>query len=382
MLGLFESSQIVSDPSCIDFGIGQPQLELLPRDLLWQAAQALLSRTPNTPLQYGHAKGDGLFRHSLAKFLSPAYSGPQDPASFFATGGASQALHLIACTFAKPGQTVLVEEPTYFLVPQIFKDHGLKLAGVPLEDDGPNLDKLEKAIKKHKPKLFYTIPVFQNPTGHTTSEEKRRAILELAEKYDFLVVADEVYQLLYYGSLPPAPYAAHLQSNRVISVGSFSKILAPGMRLGWIQSSAEHLATLTNLGLLKSGGGLNHFTSCLVGEALANGTHARYTEKLRREYAFRVDLMHDCLQKKLGDRVKYHKPEGGYFFWLELDKKADAEALATLAGKHKTGFRAGVRFSHSGKCRNCLRLSFAHYNENAISVGVDRLAKALDEYKT
>ena len=222
---LNQSSQIQRDPNCIDFGIGQPQLEILPRELLWKASQGLLARPNNAALNYGHPKGEGAFRYELANFLSPSYGCSIDPDSLFTSNGCSQALHLIAHLFAQPGQTVLVEEPTYFLAHQIFRDRGLKLVGVPLQDGGVDLKALEKLVKKHKPALFYTIPVFQNPTGHTTSSEKREQVVKLADKHNFLVVADEVYQLLAYTTSPPPSYARHLDSERVLAVGSFSKIL-------------------------------------------------------------------------------------------------------------------------------------------------------------
>lgn len=375
-----ESAQIQTDPSCIDFGIGQPQLEILPRDLLWRTSQALLSRYPYSYLNYGHGKGDGLFRVALAEFLSASYGRDQDPNSIFCTGGASLALHLIASTVARPNDVVLVEEPTYFLVPQIFRDCGLKLVGVPIEEDGVNLELLEAAIKKYQPKFFYTIPVFQNPTGHSTSEEKKQKVLELAERHDLLIVADEVYQLLHYSGRPPEPYANSLLSDRVISVGSFSKILAPGLRLGWLQTAPRWMRKFEGLGLLKSGGGLNHYVGSLVGEALADGSHRLYTEKLRQEYAFRVECMDSGLRAKLGSTIRYRKPGGGYFFWLELTPGLDAEELEKTAKEHGTGFRSGRKFSNHDGFKSFLRLSFAHYNENAISVGIDRLARAIREH--
>jgi 2-aminoadipate transaminase len=380
---LAESSQVQTDPNCIDFGIGQPQLELLPTELLWQATQGVMARPNRAALNYGHPKGEGLFRRELARFLSPSYGTALDPDLLFATNGCSQALHLIANLFAEPGQTVLVEEPTYFLAHQLFRDRGLKLVGVPLLKDGVDLEALERLASKHKPALFYTVPVFQNPTGHTTSAAKRSAVVELASKHDFLVVADEVYQLLSYAQNPPPSYASFVQTERVLAVGSSSKILAPALRLGWVVAARSLQSRFLNYGLLRSGGGLNHYVSCLVGEALRSGGHQSCTEKLRREFAYRVEVMHRCLQAKLSPFLDYQKPRGGYFFWLELkDRDADATELLKVARKYGTGFRQGTRFSTEGQFGNCLRLSFAHYNENAISVGIDRLAAALKEYQT
>jgi DNA-binding transcriptional MocR family regulator len=235
-------------------------------------------------------------------------------------------------------------------------------------------------VKEHKPALFYTIPVYQNPTGVTSSQENRLAVIELAQKHGFLVVADEVYQLLNYSSVPPRPLGTYLESGVVLGVGSFSKILAPGLRLGWIQTSSALQQRILDCGLLKSGGGLNHFVGCLVGAALQHGWHAEFTERIRKEYAFRVDVMDRCLQKTMPDLIKYRKPDGGFFFWVELPPEMDAEKLLVEANRRNTGFRPGVRFSSRGELKNFTRLSFAHYNENAISVGIDRLAEAVREY--
>jgi len=374
-----ERTQIKTEAGVIDFGIGQPQLEILPRDLLWRAAQSTLSEQDNSSLNYGHPKGDGRFRHGLAQFLQPHYGTTLDPDLIFTTNGSSQALHLIAHLFAETGDTILVEEPAYFLAHQIFRDRGLNLVGVPMEEDGPDLKALEKLAKKHKPSLFYTIPVFHNPTGISTSTEKKLESVNLAQKHGFLLVCDEVYQLLHYGAPPPPSYAAYVDSEVVLAVGSFSKILAPALRLGWLHAAPKLLDKILACGLLRSGGGLNHFVSCLVGTAINDGSHAKFTQRLRTEYAFRVDVMDRCLQNTVGDLVEYRKPSGGYFFWLKLPDNIDTEELLPAAADAKTGFRPGSRFSNEGGMKNFMRLSFARYNENAISVGVDRLAKVIRE---
>jgi 2-aminoadipate transaminase len=372
-----ETTQIVTDPGVIDFGIGQPQLDLLPRELLWKASQAVLNETDNSSLNYGHAKGDIRFRRALSQFLAPAYGAIPDPADFVTTNGASQALHLIANIFAQPGDTVLVEEPTYFLAQQIFRDRGLNVVSVSVSEDGLDLSELEKLAKKHKPALFYTIPVFQNPTGLTMSLATRRELVDMAQKLDFLIVADEVYQLLSYTQTPPPALANFIESEKVLSVGSFSKILAPGLRLGWIQTAPYLQKKLLEFGLFKSGGGLNHYISCVVGKAMASGWHQTFTEGLKRTYGHRVEVMARSLNQHLGGRIQFLKPRGGYFFWLELPEGVDASDLMDEARNMKTGFRPGVRFSSRGKLRNFLRLSFAHYHENAIEVGVERLSRVL-----
>lgn len=370
---LAETTQLRTDPNVVDFGIGQPQLDLLPRDMMAKSAQFVLSQPDNAPLNYGHPKGDGLMRESLAQFLGAHYGGRIDPAGFITTNGASMALHLIANLFAEAGDTVLVEEPTYFLAYQIFADRGLKVVSVPVGD----VKELEKAAKKHKPAFFYTIPVFQNPTGKTLSLQQREAILGAAEKFDFLIVADEVYQLLSYTVTPPPPFASRVDSGRVLSVGSFSKIMAPGLRLGWIQTCSTLQDKLLSYGLFKSGGGLNPLVCRVVHGALSQGWQAQYLDRLRRIFRHRVEVMDRCLREQLGDLVSYERPDGGYFFWLQFPEELEAEKLSKAAEREKVGFRGGERFSNQSGFRNFARLSFAHYDENAISVGVDRLARAV-----
>lgn len=372
-----ETSQVQVAEDVIDLGIGQPQLSLLPRDLMLKAAQQMLAKPDNTPLNYGHGKGDGRFRLALANYLSQGYGSAVDPDLLMASNGASGALHLIAQQFAEPGDTILVEEPTYFLAHRVFTDRGLKLVGVPMAEDGVDLGALEQAVKEHNPRFFYTIPVFQNPTGITLSAPKRSQLVEMAKEFNFLVVADEVYQLLHFGSKPPPPLASQVDSGVVLSVGSFSKILAPGLRLGWIHTSPHLQTRLLDFGLLKSGGGLNHFMGCLVEPLLSSGWQGEFLEGLIRTYSQRVEVMDQSLRDNLAGVVDYSKPKGGFFFWLRLPEGVDAGALTLAAGEAKVGFRAGSRFSSCGGFQNYIRICFARYGEQAIREGISRLASVL-----
>ncbi len=362
----------------IDFGIGQPQLDQLPSDLLLKGANRLFVSPDNAYLNYGPGQGDPNLREALAGFLGPHYGFEVDPQTLFMTGGASQALHLIAATFAQAGDTVLVEDPTYFLAPQIFRDLGLKVVGVPIADMGLEPETLERAIQEHRPKLLYTIPIHQNPTGVTLPQERRETMIDICREHGVLVVADEVYQMLTYRGTPPPPLARQIASETVFSVSSFSKILAPGLRLGWIQASQKLLARLLRLGLLASGGGLNPLVGSLVHKLLISGDQDRYLSELKEIYDRKIDLMDRLLQDHLGKMVEYVKPVGGYFFWLKLNGALDADELEKVAATEAVGFRPGSKFSMSGRHRDFLRLSFAHYDESAITEGVVRLGKAVE----
>ncbi len=223
-------------PGTINLGIGQPSADLLPVDLLRTASAAFFDNAQAIELNYGVSQGDERFLNSLAGFLSEGYGDTANPDNLFVTGGNSQAIDLVSTVFAKPGDTVFVEEPSYFLAFQIFRDHGLNIVGIPIDEDGLCVDELERQLDSVKPAFVYTIPSYHNPGGQCTTAARRRQLIELAITHDFKIVADEVYQLLHYFEPPPPAYGTMIASDRVLSLGSFSKILAPATRLGWIQT--------------------------------------------------------------------------------------------------------------------------------------------------
>jgi DNA-binding transcriptional MocR family regulator len=192
-------------PGTINFGVGQPSADLLPVDLVRQASESFFTAAQPFDLNYGVPRGDQRFLDSLADFLTRYYGSATTPESLFVTGGNSQAMSLVSTVFAKPGDTVFVEEPSYFLAFRIFRDHDLNIIGIPMDDDGPNLEALEQALTEHTPAFFYTIPSYHNPTGLCSSASRRQEVVALAQKHEFLVVADEPYQLLHYYDDPHFP---------------------------------------------------------------------------------------------------------------------------------------------------------------------------------
>ena len=362
----------------INFGIGQPSADLLPVDLVRQASDAFFAKAQPLELNYGVTQGDERFLNSLAGFLTKGYGSPASAEELFVTGGNSQALDLVSSVFAKPGDTVFVEEPSYFLAFQIFRDHDLNIVGIPMDDDGPCIDALEQALAQVKPAFVYTIPSYHNPTGRCSTETRRRQIVGLAQEHDFRIVADEPYQLLYYYDAPPQAYGTMTASDNVVSLGSFSKILAPGMRLGWIQTSAVPREQVLATGFLNSGGSINHISSLIVRNALDNGLLDSHLEKLRSAYRGRVEAMDEALHSHFDGLAEWSRPDGGYFFWLRFDSSVDTAPLREKARDLETGFQAGTLFSSTGQLANFMRLSFAHYNEDDIREGVARLRPLFD----
>jgi DNA-binding transcriptional MocR family regulator len=230
----------------INFGVGQPSEDLLPVDLVRTASADFLAVAHPLELNYGERQGDEGFRRSLAGLLTREYESDVTADSLFVTAGNSQALDFVCGEFAHWGDTVFVEEPSYFLAHQIFRDHGLNPIGIPVDSDGLVIEALHEALTRHRPTLVYTIPSFHNPGGQSLSVERRKELARLSLEHDFVVVADEVYQLLHYFGKPPAAMGTMADQGNILSLGSFSKIMAPGLRLGWIQTSPRWMEKLLN----------------------------------------------------------------------------------------------------------------------------------------
>ncbi len=362
----------------INFGVGQPSTDLLPLDLVKMATEAFLQAAHPLDLNYGILQGDQRFRDSLAAFLTENYGKTVDADCLFLSGGSSQALDLVCAHMAKPGDTIIVEEPCYFLAFQIFLDHGLNIVSVPVDGDGLDLNALEETLIRIKPTLLYTIPSYQNPSGQTMSATRRKRLVELSQENGFLILADEVYQLLSYHDSAPDALGTLSEGGTVLSIGSFSKILAPGLRLGWIQTSNKGVKRLTNIGAINSGGSLNHFTSHIVRHAIDLGLQQTHLEHLRKTYRGRVEAMDAALKEYLSDHATWTRPGGGYFFWLKLNRDINAQELQDEAKEMKVGFLPGELFSSSRSMKHYIRLSFAYYNEEDIRVGIARIKRLFD----
>ncbi|WP_439642817.1 PLP-dependent aminotransferase family protein [Gemmatimonas sp.] len=310
-------------PSAIDFGKGQPSLSLLPAAALHTAAERVLAQHDPLWLRYGD---------------------DQD------------------------------EAPTDFLALDIFRDHGLRVVGVPIDDEGMQMPALHDALAAHRPSMLYTIPSFQNPTGATLSASRREQLLASCAAHDVLVVADEVYQLLDFGAPPPPSVATYVSGARVLSLGSFSKICAPGLRLGWVHGAPALLEQLMHAGLVQSGGGLNPFTSGVVHSLITLGLADRVLDDLKLVYAERSRVLCEALRDAIPD-ARLVEPSGGYFVWVQLPGVSAVELLP-VAREAGVAFHAGPRFATDDQFGDTLRLSFAHYDSDMLREGVQRLARA------
>jgi 2-aminoadipate transaminase len=411
--------QMNTDPQVIDMALGHPSPALLPLEAMQRAAEHRFGQGDPLILQYGFEQGDAGFRTELAELLKERSGADVKADSLMVTGGISQALALLCSLYTRPGDEVLVEDPTYFLALRIFEDFGLKVTVMSGDEKGLDPDALEQYLHSksgggrsaagpagaapvhwpveaaQRPRFLYTIPVFQNPTGRTIPPERRRRLIEVAEKYGLLVVADEAYQLLSYREAPPSSFASTTSASdslaysvtsaaaggsaQVISLGSFSKILGPGLRLGWLQAGEEHLKKISGCGMLDSGGGLNPFTSTIVRSMFQSGDMARHLDRLIGEYRQRMDAVVESIGAELAGLAEVENPGGGYFVWVKLPKDIDARELKKRARRNNVNFLPGSSASPGGSFHNYLRLSVSYNDAERLQSGVKRLAGVLRE---
>ena len=375
-----QTAQLNLPPDVIEFGAGQPSPSLLPLEVLRQAAEDRLNSDNAAYLAYGAEQGDGFFRNVLANFLSNHCRMQIDCDDLFITAGASQGLDLICTLFSRPGDTIFVEEPSYFLALRIFADHGLNIISLPMDDGGLIVEALEQKLSLNSPAFLYTVPTFHNPSSVTLTADRRERLVRLSRQHDFPIVADEVYHLLYYSAAPPLPLAKYIENSPVISLGSFSKIMAPGLRLGWILAGTAILERFSGCGLLDSGGGLNPFTSGVMRSAIELGLLEKQLTKLKAVYKKRKFALANALADLLPGTVRFAEPEGGFFIWLEIADAIDTGKMLATARQHRVGYLPGIKFSSQKGLKNHLRLSFAYYDVPELEEGARRLAKTIRKF--
>lgn len=374
---MLKTAQTNLTEGVINLAVGHPSLPMLPLREMEQAAAHRFAQGNAEFLQYGYEWGDGYLRTELAAFLTQEYSVPVQADDLFISGGVSQALDLICAMLTEPGDTIIVEDPTYFFSFNIFRNHRLNILTAPVDEHGLDVDALEGLLEQHKPKLIYTIPTHQNPSGVTLSDERRERLVRLAQQHDFYVMADEVYHLLTFEGTPPRSFSGWVDSGRVLSLGSFSKILAPGTRLGWIHAPHALLERLAQNGMIVSGGGFSPLGGGLIRSMIELGLLPPYIQKLRGTFQRRAHVLADALGELRPLGLEFQRPQGGYFIWVTLPDGLNGDDLLSAALQRGVRFQPGNLFSPQGTQGNKLRLCFAFYEEEELRGGVQRLEQAI-----
>ena len=375
-----ELFKLLGKPGIISFAGGFPDPALFDVQGIRQSADAVLADNPGPVLQYGATEGYQPLREGIAAFMK-AKGATVAPEGLIVTTGSQQALDLIGKTMISPGDNVIVEAPTFLATIQCFRLYGANLIGAPIDADGVRVDLLEALIAQHKPKLVYLIPTFGNPSGATLSLERRKRILEIAARTQTLVVEDDPYGELYFDRPPPPSLLALSDTvagsrDWLANCGSFSKILSPGLRVGWLIAPPELLAKATMCKQF-SDAHTSNLTQATAAHYLTLNRLDAALAAVRSTYAARARLMAQCLQRELGDAIEFNLPQGGMFFWARLRAGGDATDFARRAIGHLVAFVPGTPFFAHDPDRSTLRLSFATADSEKIEEGIARLARAL-----
>ncbi|MFG3260465.1 PLP-dependent aminotransferase family protein [Streptomyces sp. NPDC048172] len=366
-------------PGIISFAGGLPAPELFDVAGLSRAYDAVLTGSGSAALQYSTTEGDPALRGAISDRLT-ARGLPTDPASLLVTAGSQQALTLLATALVEPGDTVLVEDPCYLAVLQVFGFAGARVVPVPCDEYGPDLEALDDLLVRLRPKLLYTVPTFQNPTGRTMPAKRREAVAGLAARRGLWLIEDDPYgELRYEGEDVPRLTAcaeAVGAGDRAVLLGSFSKVMAPGMRLGWLRAPAELLRACT---VVKQSADLHTPTVNQMAAAryLADSDLDAHIDRVRTVYGERRDALLAGLPDALPDGSRWNRPEGGMFVWARLPEGYDAAELLPRAVAHDVAYVPGAPFHVERPDEATMRLSFITHTPAEIEEGLRRLSKAL-----
>lgn len=379
-----ELFKLLGKPGIISFAGGFPDSAMFDVAGIQEAVNLALTEEPGAALQYGATEGYNPLREQLAAFMgSKGVSVAAD--GLIVTTGSQQALDLLGKTMIDPGDKVIVEGPTFLATIQCFRLYGADLVSAPVDANGVDTDALEKLMAEHKPKFVYLIPTFGNPSGAMLSLERRKKVLALAVKYNTLIVEDDPYGDLYFNEAPP-PSILSLSKDvpgsreLIAHCGSMSKVLSPGLRVGWMIGPAELLAKATMCKQF-SDAHTSTFAQATAAQYLKAGRMPATLARVRKVYGERAVAMGAALQRELGDAVEFTQPQGGLFFWARLTgaggKIQDAGEFAKRAIAQGVAFVPGAPFYADAPDVSTFRLSFATADVAKIEEGMARLGKAI-----
>jgi 2-aminoadipate transaminase len=371
-----EILKVTEDPEIISFAGGLPNPRLFPIQELSEAAKKVLDECGPSALQYSITEG----YLPLREYISRRYAKrgvKVRPEETLITNGSQQGLDLAGKIFLNKGDEVLVERPTYLAALQSFGMYEPVFNSVTLEEDGPDLESLEDALKGKSPKIFYTVPNFQNPTGISYSREKRQGVADLLAGQDTAFIEDDPYgELRFKGQDEPS--MKKFLGDKAILLGSFSKIVSPGVRLGWICAQDEIMEKLI---VAKQASDLH--SGCLsqrvVYQFLMDNEIDNHISRIQEAYGAQRDLMLKVMEETFPEGVKYTKPEGGMFLWVTLPEGFSSLELFHRAIKEKVAFVPGQAFFADGSGVNTMRLNFSNSDPERIVEGITRLSKSVKE---
>ena len=370
-----EIFKIIAQPGMISFAGGNPSLNALPDKKVSEMAEYVLAHNGKQILQYGATEGYPPFLESLMSYVKDQLNSPVP--SVLPVTGSTQALDLLCKAMIDPGDTILVENPSFLGNLQCMKLYQANIIPVESDDDGLLPDDLEDKIRQYHPKMIYTIPTFQNPSGRTLSVERRKRVAELSSVYHVVVAEDDPYRDLRYSGEPLPAIKSFDQEGWVVFLGSFSKIISPGLRVGYMAGDAEILRKCT-IGKQSTDVHTANLNQAIVDQFLRRNLLEDHIHSIRKEYGQKMNLMLNELNS-YPEGVRYTHPEGGLFIWVELPESLDATALLQKAIDRKVAFVPGTHFCIDGGHLNSLRLNFSNSTGEQIHSGMQALKEIITE---
>jgi len=369
----------------IELAWGHPDPVMLPVADIKYATARMLDRYGTSSLSYGHPPGPGPLAKFVCDRLAVVDGRPPKLDEVVISAGNSQAIDLVVSLFTSVGDVLLTESPTYHFAFRIFRDHGLELEPVPVDEEGLRVDALAATLVRLRKagrvaRLLYTVPTYHNPTGITFSDERRRSLVELAAAERLTIIEDDPYRELAYDGPPSDSLWSIAPPGTVIRLGTFSKSLAPGLRVGFVTADAPTAERIGLSGVLDSGGAISHFAALVVAEYATSGAFEPNVERLRTALRERRTAMLEALDEHLAGFAGWRVPAGGYFLWLTLPNGMSAQRLLPIAERHGTTYVPGSVF-HVDPSRgdSALRLAFSRHSPDELREAVRRLGLAARE---
>ena len=375
-----EILKVTSQPGMIAFAGGSPDTSAFPCEEVKTLSSQILSENPVSALVYGVSEGYEPLRENVKKWLKKNDNIGTENDSIIITSGGTQVMDLATRVLTTPGDTVICEEPSFIGSLNCFRSHGCKLVGVEIDDDGMNIDKLRQAVKENpNARFIYTIPNFQNPGGTTLSLEKRRAMLEIAKENNLIILEDDPYGKLRTAGESLPSIKSMDDGENVIYAGSFSKILAPGIRVAFAVVPNKIVSAFTIAKQVSDvhSGVLNQM---IVSRWFDEYDVDKHISEIQKIYRRKLNLMCDCLDEYCSDFISYVRPEGGLFIWAKLDEKLDMMQYVSKLLEYKVAVVPGTAFmiDDTAPCQY-IRLNFSTPSDENIKLGVQNMRKAYEE---
>lgn len=370
-----EIFKVIAQPGMISFAGGNPSLDALPDAQVSDLARDVLAQDGKALLQYGATEGYPPLLQSLKAFVEKQL-GAEVPAVLPVTGS-TQAMDLLCKAMIDPGDTILVENPSFLGNLQCMKLYQANLVPVESDENGLLPDDLEKKILQYHPKMLYTIPTFQNPTGKSLPEERRKAVAELANKYGMLVAEDDPYRDLRYEGTPCHAIKYYDQGGWVMFLGSFSKIISPGLRVGYIAGDAGVIRKCT-VGKQSTDVHTANLNQAIVDQYLRRNLLPSHIKTICEGYGAKMRLMLNCLEN-FPEGVRFTRPQGGLFIWAELPERIDAVSMLAAAVEKKVAYVPGTYFCVDGGHLNTIRLNFSNSTPEQIVTGMDTIREIIEK---